>query len=77
MDFTDNDYKFFNDEFGFDRSAIDTMESDEQSDLYDKCLEIELAETPGSNNETMSERGQAAVRLVDLIHGPYDSEEDE
>jgi len=73
-EFTENDYVFFKNEFNLDRAEIDAMDDDAQDSLYAKCLDIELEETPDSGGE-LSDRGEMAVRLVDLIHGPYDSAE--
>ena len=73
--FEDKDYEFFEKEFGLDREAIDALSDDGLNELYDKCCDIEIDETGNAGNNPLSERGEMAVRLVDLIHGPYDSTE--
>ena len=69
-DFTTEDYKFFMNEFGYNREKIDSMSEAEQSDLYNICLDIEIEETPATNSDTFSKRGEMAVRLVNLIWNP-------
>jgi hypothetical protein len=70
--FTDEDYAFIEREFGLNREAVNSLDDNGVGDLYDECCEIEMAE---AGNEPPSERCEMAVRLVDLIHGPYDSTE--
>ena len=74
-EFTDNHYKFFKDEFGFDRAEIDAMDDDAQNDVYERCIDIEIEEAMKHADEELSERGKMASHLVDFIHGPYDSTE--
>ena len=44
-------------------------------DLFDKCQSIELEETPGSNSEVLSKRGETAIRICDLIWNPGNTPE--
>jgi hypothetical protein len=73
--FADNDYAFMNHELGLSREVIDALDEDGLSDLYDKLCEIEIDETIKHLDDELSERGEMAVHLIDVIHGPYDSTE--
>jgi hypothetical protein len=73
--FNDEDYAFIRREFGLDRKAVGDLDDNSLDDLYEKCCDIEVTETIAAGNNDLSERGKTAVRLVDLIHGIYDSTE--
>ena len=75
MIFSDSEYDFLQREFGLDRASVDKLDNDGLSELQDECFEIEGQEINAVGNNELSERGKTAVRLVDLIHGPYDSSE--
>jgi hypothetical protein len=75
MSFMDSDLAFLKTEFGLDEAAVLAMGDDELLSLQEKCFDIEVEETLKHIYEDLSERGKTAVRLVDLIHGPYDSAE--
>ena len=75
MEFSDKDYKFLKAEFGLDKESVDSLTDDELIKLQDECFEIEGEEVVKAGNGELSERGEIATRLVDVIHGPYDSSE--
>jgi len=71
---SDEDYKFIEKELGRSRSEVEALDKDGWIKLYNEILEIELAETPDSGGE-LSERGAAAINLVDTIWNPGDTPE--
>jgi regulator of sigma D len=73
--FKQKDYDFIKKEFGFSKDELTSFDDAQMQGLYDELREIEIDETMKHIDEELSERGKMAVRLVDLIHGPYDSTE--
>ncbi|MDR2042850.1 MAG: hypothetical protein LBQ15_00475 [Clostridium sp.] len=73
--FKDKDYSFIESEFGLSRETVNALSDDGLVDLYEKCCEVEIDETSRAGDRSLTERGDMAVRLVNLIHGPYDSTE--
>jgi hypothetical protein len=76
--FSEDEEKFLKSEFGLTVEQVFAMSEDELDNLYDNCCQIEIDEACTAiddGDRELSERGKSAVRLVDLIHGPYDSTE--
>ena len=70
---SDEQAKFLLNELGIDmgdyrqfRSDVDTA-----NEVIRQCFEIESEEISKSNDDSLSERGELATKLINTIHGPY------
>lgn len=45
--------------------------------LIDELADIEIEETIKAGDNDLSPRGVMTVEMVDLVHGPYDPDDDE
>lgn len=70
MVFNDKQAAFLADEFGMHVKPGEKVQftREERHELREKCIEIEIDESWKSR--TLSERGQVAVSLVDLLRSP-------
>jgi hypothetical protein len=79
FELTDKHYGFLMAELNTSKEALEGMSESELDDFYEKVLDIELEETP-SNGEDLSERGEIAIEIVDIMAdalGYVQEEEDE
>ena len=66
FNFEDRHYELIKKEFGVEKAALEEMNEDELDDLYNDVCDIEIAEAP-SGAEKISERGETAVEIVDIM----------
>ena len=57
---------FFEKELGISVEVMGTMNESELDNIYEKVLEIELAETPSGDRE-ISKRGKTAIEIVNIM----------
>lgn len=67
MIFTNVQYVFLEKEFGLSNESINQMDNDAFGDLYDKVCDIEIDETCKAGNNPLTERGETAVEIVDIM----------
>lgn len=75
---SDVQFDFIEDELGFNKAAIQSMDDDSISDMYDNICDIEVEETISAGDNELSERGKIAAGIVTLIGNEiYSDMEDE
>ena len=67
FDFNETHYKFLETEFGACKDAIAKMNTDELGDLYEEVCEIEIDETCKAGDGKLSQRGETAVQIVNIM----------
>lgn len=58
---------FIEEEVGFSKAQIKTMDDDAVAEMYDKLCDIEVEETVSAGDGELSERGKLAEGLVTVI----------
>ena len=72
---SDADVDFLREEFDLDMGSNRLLKCDAETanNLILMCFQIEAEETLKAHDSEMSERGETATRVINLIHGPYDA----
>lgn len=68
MKFTEKEYAFLKNEFGYSKEDVDGFSEDELLDIGDNCFDIETDETLAAGDGKISERGEIAAALVTKIN---------
>lgn len=68
MKFSNQEYQFLMDEFGYTKDRIDRMTASELLDLGDDCFGIEEEETVAAGEDSLSIRGETAAAIVTKIN---------
>jgi len=71
----DADATFLQDDLEIDMQGVRTLKCDTETanHLIRMCFEIEAEEVLKADGEELSQRGEKAVYLINLLHGSYDS----
>ena len=67
MDFSTRHYAFIKSEFNITEEQLRRLDDDALAELYDNVLEIEIDETWIADNKPLSERGESAVEIVNIM----------
>jgi hypothetical protein len=67
FNFTGAHYELLAKELGIDKATLDEMTEKEFESLYEKVCEIEIAETFDADDEPLSQRGETAVEIVNIM----------
>ena len=65
--FTDKHYEFLAKEFNTDKCALSKMTESELDDFYEEILQIEITETIDADDNPLTERGETAVEIVNIM----------
>lgn len=74
---TDQQREFVQKELGLTEEEFFWRKEHDYDQLIEDCADIEVEETIKANNNDLSPRGVMAVEMVDLVHGPYNEEDDD
>lgn len=67
--FTEEEYNFIVEEFGYSKEQVDGLGADELYDLADDCFIIEEEETVAAGDDgELSERGEIAAGIVTKVN---------
>ena len=69
MSLSDVQYNFISKELGISKDDIDSMNPKKLRDLREKCFDIEVEEAVKADNDNIdiSERGETAADIVDIL----------
>jgi len=67
MNFTGTHWDFLASEFSITEETFDSMSADEKEDLYERVCDIEIDESCAAKDKPLSECGQTAVEIVNIM----------
>ena len=68
INFTEKEYQFIENEFGYDKEQVNDMSDNELYNLFDECFVIEEKETVAAGENDLSDRGKTAADIVTKIN---------
>ena len=80
VNFTENEYSFIEENFGFSKDEVDAFSEDDYFDLQDKCSDIEIDAISDAGDDELSDDGNTASDIVTKIGDTLcggDDEDDE
>ena len=67
FNFSNKHYEFFVKEFEINKTALNKMTKDKLEDLYEDVVQIEIVETIEADDNALSQRGETAVEIVNIM----------